>query len=157
MKRIALWLLPLALLAAAAWWLLDGRAREVKLAAARVGEAVELAYATGFVEAEQPVTVSARITAPVRQVLVEEAERVVRGQPLILLDDEEQRHALQQIAAQRRLALQDERRILALFVRRQNIWHNSRRRLAECGLRLGVDVRRRVCGVASADVRWSVA
>jgi hypothetical protein len=41
-------------------------------------------------------------------------------------------------------------------VRRQNIWHNSRRRLAECGPRLGVDVRRRACGVASADVRWSV-
>ena len=41
-----------------------------------------------------------------------------------------------------------------LPVRRQNIWHNSRRRLAECGLRLGVDVRRRACGAASADVRW---
>ncbi|MBS0503213.1 MAG: hypothetical protein JSS55_05290 [Proteobacteria bacterium] len=42
-------------------------------------------------------------------------------------------------------------------VRRQNIRHNSRRRLAECRLRLGVDVRRRACGAASADVRWSVA
>ena len=42
-------------------------------------------------------------------------------------------------------------------VRRQNIWHNSRRKLAECGPRLGVDVRRRACGAASADVRWSVA
>lgn len=44
-----------------------------------------------------------------------------------------------------------------VIVRRQNIRHNSRRRLAECGLRLGVDVRRRVCGVASAYVRWSFA
>ncbi|MEA3264235.1 MAG: hypothetical protein U9R07_12215, partial [Pseudomonadota bacterium] len=42
-------------------------------------------------------------------------------------------------------------------VRRQNIRHNSRRKLAECGPRLGVDVRRRACGVASADTRWSVA
>lgn len=42
-------------------------------------------------------------------------------------------------------------------VRRQNIRHNSRRRLAECGPRQGVDVRRRTCGAASADVRWSVA
>ena len=42
-------------------------------------------------------------------------------------------------------------------VRRQNIRHNSRRRLAECGPRLGVDVRRRACGAASADIRWSVA
>ena len=44
-----------------------------------------------------------------------------------------------------------------LHVRRQNIRHNSRRRLAECGPRLGVDVKRRACGVASADARWSVA
>ena len=42
-------------------------------------------------------------------------------------------------------------------VRRQNIWRNSWRRLAECGPRQGVDVRRRACGVASADARWSVA
>ena len=42
-------------------------------------------------------------------------------------------------------------------VRRQIIRHNSRRRLAECGPRQGVDVRRRTCGAASADVRWSVA
>ena len=42
-------------------------------------------------------------------------------------------------------------------VRRHNIWHNSRRRLAECGPRLEVDVKRRAYGVASADIRWSVA
>ena len=42
-------------------------------------------------------------------------------------------------------------------VRRQNIWHNSRRRFAECGPRLRFDVRRRACGVASADVRVSFA
>ncbi|MFM9978700.1 MAG: hypothetical protein ACKVOP_11730, partial [Sphingomonadaceae bacterium] len=41
-------------------------------------------------------------------------------------------------------------------VRRQNIWHNSRRKLAECGPRLGLGFRRRACGVASADARWSV-
>ena len=40
-------------------------------------------------------------------------------------------------------------------VRRQNIWRNLRRRLAECRPRLGVDVRRRACGAASVDVRWS--
>ncbi len=46
---------------------------------------------------------------------------------------------------------------LARTVRRQNIWHTSRRKLAECGPRLGVDVKRRACGVASADIRWSFA
>ena len=51
--------------------------------------------------------------------------------------------------------LQVARRELA--VRRQNIWRRSRRKLAECGPRLGVDVKRRACGVASADIRWSVA
>ena len=40
---------------------------------------------------------------------------------------------------------------------RQNIWHNSRRKLAECGPRLGLGFRRLACGVASADARWSVA
>ena len=43
----------------------------------------------------------------------------------------------------------------SLIVRRQNIWRNVRRRLAECRARLGVDVRRRACGAASGDVRWS--
>jgi hypothetical protein len=38
-------------------------------------------------------------------------------------------------------------------VRRQDIWLRSRRRLAEDRPRLGVDVRRLACGVASADVR----
>jgi RND family efflux transporter MFP subunit len=116
MKRVALWLLLPALLAAAmGYWLVAGRAPLVTLAPARIGEAVELVYATGFVEAEHPVSVAARVTAPVREVLADEGHRVARGQPLILLDDAEQRHALQQAAAQRRVALQDERRTLALF------------------------------------------
>ena len=46
---------------------------------------------------------------------------------------------------------------IGVAVRRQNIRHNSRRRLAECGPRLGFDVRRRACGAASADILWSVA
>lgn len=45
---------------------------------------------------------------------------------------------------------------LAWNVRRQIIWRRLRRKLAECRPRLGVDVRRRACGAASADVRWSV-
>lgn len=50
--------------------------------------------------------------------------------------------------------LQGNRPIVAAFVRRQNIWRSSRRKLAECELRLGVDVKRLACGAASADVRW---
>ena len=39
------------------------------------------------------------------------------------------------------------------YVRRQDIWLRLRRRLAEDRPRMGVDVRRLACGVASADVR----
>lgn len=118
MQRVALWLSLAVLLAAAAGlWLVAGRAPLVTLAPVRVGEAVELVYATGFVEAEHPVSVSTRVTAPVRDVLADEGDRIARGQPLILLDDAEQRHAVQQAAAQRRVALQDAQRTLTLFSR----------------------------------------
>ena len=40
-------------------------------------------------------------------------------------------------------------------VRRQNIRLSLRLSLAECRPRLGVDVKRRACGAASADVGWS--
>ena len=56
---------------------------EVEIAQARVGPAVELVYATGFVEPDQPVSIASRLTAPVVQVLVDEGNRVVRGQPLV--------------------------------------------------------------------------
>ena len=39
-------------------------------------------------------------------------------------------------------------------VRRQIIWDSWLRKLAECRPHLGVDVKRRSCGVASVDVRW---
>ena len=37
-------------------------------------------------------------------------------------------------------------------VRRQNIWRNLRRRLAEYRSRLWVNIRRRACGAASTEV-----
>jgi carbon-monoxide dehydrogenase medium subunit len=43
------------------------------------------------------------------------------------------------------------------IVRHQIIWRDWGRRLAECRARLLVDVKRRACGAASADVRWFVA
>ena len=46
--------------------------------------------------------------------------------------------------------------IFGATVRRQNIWRNGRGDLTECRPRCWVDVKRRVCGVASAGVRWSV-
>ena len=47
--------------------------------------------------------------------------------------------------------------LTVVSVRRQNIWHSIWAGLVEHRPRLGVDVKRRACGVASVDVRWSVA
>ena len=88
------WLVAALLLIAAAGvaaWQWQGRALPVKLVRARTGPAVELVYATGYVEPQQPVSVQARITAPVAQVLVAEGDRVNRGQALFVLADDEQR------------------------------------------------------------------
>lgn len=117
MKIAARFWIPLlaAALALGGWLLWSNRPREVKLADARIGPAVELVYATGYVEAEQPVSVAARVTAPVSRVLVEEGERVRRGQPLLLLDAAEQRGLLAQAAAERQRAGLQEARMLTLF------------------------------------------
>jgi len=119
MKRLRFWLIIMLVLAAAGggyvFW--RGQPRTVTVANARIGPAVQLVYATGFVEAEQPVSVSARLTAPVKQVLVKEGDRVRRGQPLVLLDDEDQRALLAQAAAQNRGAQLAEQRTLSLYAK----------------------------------------
>lgn len=104
----------LALAGLAAWWWREGPTT-VALVKPHYGPAVELVYGTGFVEAQQPVEVQARITAPVERVLVEEGQRVSRGQPLFLLADAEQRALSAQAEAQRRAAEQTEARTLTLF------------------------------------------
>jgi RND family efflux transporter MFP subunit len=88
---------------------------ELAASALRRGAAVELVYATGFVETDQPVSVAARITAPVVRVLADEGDHVRRGQRLLVLEDDEQRGSLAQAAAQRRSAAQDEARALKLY------------------------------------------
>ena len=94
-----------------------GKPREVDVATAHYGPAVELVYATGYVEARQPVTVAARVTAPVAQVLVDEGQRVRRGQTLLLLENDEQQGLLAQAEAERARAGLQERRIVALSAR----------------------------------------
>src|SRR3546814_17040870 len=69
---------------------------EVSVAPVRRGTAVELVYATGFVEPEQPVSVQARLTAPVPRVLADEGDRVRRGQALLALDDVDQRETVRE-------------------------------------------------------------
>ncbi|QIQ85705.1 efflux RND transporter periplasmic adaptor subunit [Erythrobacter sp.] len=102
-----------AIAAAAAWFLLN-RPRELDVLPVTRGPAAEIVYATGFVEAEHPVSVSSRITAPVERVLVEEGERVTRGQPLVRLDASEQRALIEQARAEARARTLAEERITAL-------------------------------------------
>lgn len=81
------------------------------------GEAVEVVYATGYVEPDQPVEVAARVTAPITQVLAKEGQRVSRGQPLAQLDAAEQRETIAQLAAQTANTTATQRRIVELFRR----------------------------------------
>ncbi|WP_205479052.1 efflux RND transporter periplasmic adaptor subunit [Sphingomonas arenae] len=100
--------------AAGAWWWTQ-RPVEVTGTRPTIGPAMEVIYATGFVEPRRPVEVSSRITAPVVELYVEEGQRVTPGQPLVRLDDVDQRQTIAQLAAQTRSAEQDEGRTLALY------------------------------------------
>ena len=115
LPRAALVIAMIALVAAVVVWRWQSAPTSVTLIRPHYGPAAELVYGTGFVEAQQPVSVQARITAPVDKVLVEEGQRVTRGQPLILLADDEQRALSAQAAAQRRAAEQTEIRTVTLF------------------------------------------
>jgi len=116
MWRRLIWIvLIVAVVAAAAFLFWQNRKPQFETAQARIGPAVELVYATGFVEPDQPVSIASRLTAPVIQVLVDEGSHVVRGQPLVLLDNQEQRELLAQAAAQRRKADSDRARTVALY------------------------------------------
>ena len=74
--------LAAAVVAVSALLIVRARGIEVEVAKVERGPAVDLVYATGFVEPQQPVLVSSRLTAPVRRVLVKEGDRVANGQPL---------------------------------------------------------------------------
>lgn len=51
-------------LIAAGWFVFAQRPTHVQIVKVEKGSAVELVYATGYVDAEHPVSVSARITTP---------------------------------------------------------------------------------------------
>lgn len=114
-RLIALLGLLCALVAVALWFIVTRQTVDVQTAMVEKGPAVDLVYATGFVDAEHPVSVSARITAPVRTVLVREGDRVTAGQPLLLQDNAEQLGLLAQAEAQARGATLNEQRIVSLF------------------------------------------
>jgi RND family efflux transporter MFP subunit len=113
--RPALIILLLAAATGGGWLVWRGQPPRVVTATAHVGPATSLVYATGFVEPEHPVSVGARVTAPVLKVMVDESDHIHRGQPLALLESEQQQGLVAQAAAQRRQAVLDEARRLTLF------------------------------------------
>lgn len=116
-RRVVRWLVAPILLAAAVggWLVWKGQPLPVRIVSPHVGPAVSLVYATGFAEADHPVAVSARLTAPVVNVLVDEGDSVVRGQPLALLEADQQRALLDEAAAKVRQTSLDEERAVSLF------------------------------------------
>lgn len=78
--------------AAIAGWLLFGRARAVEVRTAEAvpiggnGGPASVLDATGYVVARRMATVSAKITGRVREVLIEEGQRVDAGQVMATLD-----------------------------------------------------------------------
>ncbi|ATE63888.1 efflux RND transporter periplasmic adaptor subunit [Rhizorhabdus dicambivorans] len=106
--------LTVALAAAALWWWHD-RPLNVVLISPERGSAVELVYATGFVEPLAPVVISSRMTAPVAQVLVDEGDRVHRGDALLILDDRDLRGSLDEVRAHAAQAILAEARAQTLY------------------------------------------
>ena len=81
----------LALLGGAAWWFLGGRPLAVKTAAATApragGGAGAILQATGYITARRQATVSTQLTGTLTEVLIEEGDRVEKGQVLARLED----------------------------------------------------------------------
>jgi RND family efflux transporter MFP subunit len=116
LKRPSLIVGPIVAVAAViALFLWQQQPLKVRLASVRRGEAVAMVYATGFVEPEQPVSLSARVTAPVLWVAPDEGDRVRKGQALIMLDAAEQRGLLAQAQAERRGSELTEQRVTTLY------------------------------------------
>jgi RND family efflux transporter MFP subunit len=97
-------LVLLTLLGGAAWLWLGQRPLPVKTATAvaptAAGESGAVLQATGYVTARRQATVSAQITGTLTAVLIEEGDRVTKGQVLARLDDSGYKATLAAVKAQ---------------------------------------------------------
>lgn len=108
---IALGVLAAVLVLAVAGWALFGRDRAVEvrtapaLAIGNAGTSASVLDATGYVVARRMATVSSKITGRVREVLIEEGQRVEAGEVMATLDpidaDAQRDLAAAQVAASR--------------------------------------------------------
>ena len=91
-RWIALAIVVVLLLAAGAAWAFFGRDKGIEVRTAPVvaigngGASASVLDATGYVVARRMATVSAKITGKVREVLIEEGQRVEAGQVMATLD-----------------------------------------------------------------------
>lgn len=80
-------------------------AQTVSVAPVQVGQVAERLTVTGTVEPADLLTVTPQISGlQIRQVLVDEGDRVAAGQPLVILDDTELRTEIQRAQAQLEVA-----------------------------------------------------
>jgi RND family efflux transporter MFP subunit len=93
----------LLLLAGAAWWFFIARPIAVQTSTAVApgvgGAAAALLQATGYVTARRQATVSTQITGTLTQVLIEEGDRVEKGQVIARLEDSALRAGLNVVRA----------------------------------------------------------
>lgn len=115
-RRWAVWILLLALVAAAAWWRL-GRGVEVTTVAPTRGTAVEIVYATGAVEPVQWAKVASLIRDRIVELCDCEGEPVKQGDVLARLEDREQRAQLQELKAREEFAKRELARVTELINR----------------------------------------
>ncbi len=80
------WLVVVAFVAVAGWWLWRQRPVTVVVAPVQKGRIVEIVYATGVVKPAQELLVDAKVSAQVKAILVKEGQRVSKGQVLAVLD-----------------------------------------------------------------------
>ncbi|MET0517985.1 MAG: efflux RND transporter periplasmic adaptor subunit [Burkholderiaceae bacterium] len=100
----------LALLGGAAWWFwIRSKPVEVQTATAQAGSNAAAAnavlQATGYVTARRQATVSTQITGTLTEVLIEEGDKVARGQVLARLEDKALRAQLATAEANARSSL----------------------------------------------------
>jgi RND family efflux transporter MFP subunit len=116
-RRLPLVLVALLIVVLAAvgggWWLM--RPTPVEVAPVTRGEAVDAIYASGVVEYVRQARIAPVVTAPIRQVLAAEGQRVRQGQALAQLDDGPQVGTTLQLEAQAALVRGQFRRTDRLF------------------------------------------
>ncbi|QIK96569.1 efflux RND transporter periplasmic adaptor subunit [Sphingomonas sp. HDW15A] len=117
MPRLAYAILALVVIAGAAAFILLRRPETLQGTYPSIGPAVDVVYATGFVEPREPVEIASRVTAPIVRIHVKEGDRVQRGQPLVSLESSEQLQAVGELSARSAQARKDEERALAIYKR----------------------------------------